>query len=408
MRTTGKDHEMSKAESGGVPHAELKPDTKLTVGGRKPFAHHGYVNTPVYHASTLLYRTAEDFLARRGQYYYGRRGTPTSEALEQALAELEGPNCAGVALLPSGLAAISTALLSVLKTGDHVLVTDSCYGPTRKFCDSVLSRFGVTTGYYDPSIGGGIAALMQPNTRVVFVEAPGSLTFEMQDVPAIAAAAHARGALVLMDNTWASPLYFRALDKGVDLSIQSGTKYIGGHSDLMLGTVAANEKTWAQLRETVFNTGLCVGPDDMNLGLRGLRTMGVRLARHYESGLAVARWLEQRPEILRVIHPALPSHPGHLIWQRDFTGACGLFAVVFKPVQEKAVHAFLNALTLYGMGASWGGFESLAIPFDVTGVRTATNWAPGGPCVRIHIGLEDVRDLIADLERGFAALAAAR
>jgi cysteine-S-conjugate beta-lyase len=399
---------MSKAEGSGVPQADLKPDTKLTVGGRNPFAHHGYVNTPVYHASTLLYRTAEDFVARRGQYFYGRRGTPTSEALERALADLEGPACAGVSLLPSGLAAISTALLSVLRARDHVLVTDSCYGPTRKFCDTVLSRFGVTTGYYDPLIGGGIAALMQPNTRAVFVEAPGSLTFEMQDVPAIAQVVHARGALVLMDNTWASPLYFRALDKGVDLSIQSGTKYIGGHSDLMIGVVAAREQAWPQLRETAFNAGLCVGPDDMNLALRGLRTMGVRLARHQESGLAVARWLEQRPEILRVIHPALPSHPGHALWQRDFTGASGLFAAVLKAVPEAAVHAFLNALTLYGIGASWGGYESLAIPFDVTGVRTVTRWAPGGPCIRFHIGLEDVRDLIADLERAFAALAAAR
>ena len=392
----------------GVPKAELKPDTKLAIGGRDPFAHHGYVNTPVYHASTLLYRTAEDFLARRGQYFYGRRGTPTSEALALAIQEIEGPTCAGVALLPSGLAAISSALLSVLKAGDHVLVTDSVYGPTRKFCDSVLSRYGVTTSYYDPTIGGSIAGLMQPNTRVVFAEAPGSLSFEMQDIPAIAAAAHARGALVLMDNTWASPLYFRALEKGVDLSIQSGTKYIGGHSDLMLGAVSANQETWSKLRDTVFTLGLCVGPDDMNLGLRGLRTMGVRLARHHESGLKVARWLEQRPEVLRVLHPALPSDPGHALWKRDFTGACGLFGVVFQPVPDKAVNAFLNALTLYGMGASWGGYESLAIPFDCAPYRTATKWAPGGPAVRIHIGLEDAGDLIADLERGFAAFAAAR
>ena len=392
----------------GVPKAELKPDTKLAIGGRDPFAHHGYVNTPVYHASTLLYRTAEDFLARRGQYFYGRRGTPTSEALALAIQEIEGPTCAGVALLPSGLAAISSALLSVLKAGDHVLVTDSVYGPTRKFCDSVLSRYGVTTSYYDPTIGGSIAGLMQPNTRVVFAEAPGSLSFEMQDIPAIAAAAHARGALVLMDNTWASPLYFRALEKGVDLSIQSGTKYIGGHSDLMLGTVSANQETWSKLRDTVFALGLCVGPDDMNLGLRGLRTMGVRLARHHESGLKVARWLEQRPEVLRVLHPALPSDPGHALWKRDFTGACGLFGVVFQPVPDKTVNAFLNALTLYGMGASWGGYESLAIPFDCAPYRTATKWAPGGPAVRIHIGLEDAGDLIADLERGFAAFAAAR
>ena len=305
---------MTKATGGDIPKAELKPDTKLTTGGRDPHAHHGYVNTPVYHASTLLYRTAEDFLARRGQYFYGRRGTPTSEALGLAIQGLEGPACAGVALVPSGLAAISAALLSALRSGDHVLVTDNCYGPTRKFCESVLSRFGVTTTYYDPSVGGGIAALMQPNTRAVFTEAPGSLSFEMQDIPAIAAAAHARGALVLMDNTWASPLYFRALEKGVDLSIQSATKYIGGHSDLMIGTVSANEKAWPQLKDTVFATGLCVGPDDMNMALRGLRTLSVRLARHQESGLAVARWLEQRPEVLRVLHPAIAgrSGPRHL------------------------------------------------------------------------------------------------
>jgi cystathionine beta-lyase len=399
---------MTKAAGGNVPKAELKPDTKLAIGGRDPFAHHGYVNTPVYHASTLLYPTAEDFLARRGKYFYGRRGTPTSEALALAIQSLDGPACAGVSLLPSGLAAISTALMSVLRAGDHILVTDNCYAPTRKFCDTVLGRFGVATTYFDPALGGGIAALMQPNTRAVFTEAPGSQSFEMQDIPAIAAAAHARDALVLMDNTWASPLYFRALEKGVDLSIQSATKYIGGHSDLMLGTVSANEKAWPQLRETVFATGLCAGPDDMNMALRGLRTLGVRLARHHESGLAVARWLQQRPEALRVLHPALPDDPGHAIWRRDFTGACGLFGVVLKPVPEKAVLAFLNALTLYGMGASWGGFESLAIPFDCTSYRTATKWQPGGPCLRLHIGLEDVGDLIADLERGFAAMAAAR
>ena len=311
-----------------------------------------------------------------------------------------------MALLPSGLAAISTALLSVLKAGDHVLVTDNGYGPTRKFCDTIASRYGISTTYFDPAIGGGIAALFQPNTRAVYTEAPGSLSFEMQDIPAIAAAAHARNALVLMDNTWASPLYFRALEKGVDIAIQSGTKYIGGHSDLMIGTVSANNATLPRLKEQVYLSGLCVGPDDMNMALRGLRTLGVRLPRHYESGLKVARWLEQRPEVLRVLHPALPSHPGHAIWKRDFTGACGLFAMVFKPIPEKAVLAFLNALTLYGMGASWGGFESLAIPYDLKDTRTATAWAPGGPCVRLHIGLEDVRDLMADLECGLAALAA--
>ncbi len=398
---------MTKQGDDHARQTDYKPETRLSTGGRDPFAHHGYVNTPVYHASTLLYRTAEDYLAHRGHYQYGRRGTPTSEALESALRELDGGACAGVALLPSGLAAISTALLAVLRSGDHVLVTDCVYGPTRRFCDSVLVRMGIATTYYDPLIGAGIAKLMQPNTRAVFVESPGSLSFEMQDVPAIANAAHARGALVLMDNTWASPLYFRALEKGADLSIQSGTKYIGGHSDVMLGTVSANQAAWPQLKDMVGTSGLCVGPDDMYLGLRGLRTMGVRLARHQQSGLTIARWLEARPEVLRVVHPAMPSHPGHAIWKRDFTGACGLFSIVFKPVRQEAVFAFLNALRLYGMGASWGGYESLAIPFDCTAIRTATKWAPGGPCVRFHIGLEDVGDLTADLETGFAAYAAA-
>jgi cystathionine beta-lyase len=398
---------MTKPVSGEKDNSGLKPETIVSTGGRDPFAHHGYVNPPVYHASTLLYQTAEDYLAHRGRYQYGRRGTPTSEALETAVRELEGPACAGVNLLPSGLAAISTALLAVLQSGDNVLVTDSVYAPTRRFCDGVLKRMGITTTYYDPLVGGGIARLFHPNTRAVFVESPGSLSFEIQDVPAIAAAAHARGALVLMDNTWASPLYFRALEKGVDLSIQSGTKYIGGHSDVMLGTVSANEAAWPALKDMVYTSGLCVGPDDMYFGLRGLRTMAVRLARHQESGLKIARWLEARPEILRVIHPALPSHPGHEIWKRDFTGACGLFSFVFKPVAREAVFAFLNALRLFGMGASWGGFESLAIPFDCSAFRTATSWNPGGPTVRFHIGLEDVGDLIADLERGFAAYSAA-
>jgi cysteine-S-conjugate beta-lyase len=384
-----------------------RPRTSVVTAGRDPAFHHGFVNPPVYHASTVLYPSAEDFVAHRARYQYGRRGTPTTEALELAVAELEGPRCAGVALLPSGLAAISAALLSVVRAGDHILVTDSAYGPTRAFCDQALSRFAVTTTYYDPLIGGGIATLMQPNTRAVFTESPGSLSFEMQDVPAIAAAAHAKGALVLMDNTWATPLYFRALDFGVDVSIHAGTKYFGGHSDLMLGTVAANSAAIADLRNFVRLNGLHVGPDDVYLGQRGLRTLAVRLDRHQESGLTVARWLEQRPEVLRLLHPALPSHSGHKLWQRDFTGASGLFSMVLKPVPQKAVYAFLDTLELFGIGASWGGYESLAIPFDCTALRTATRWAPGGPAVRFHIGLEDVEDLIADLERGFAALAAA-
>jgi cystathionine beta-lyase len=389
------------------PTPARHPDTTVVTGGRDPASYHGFVNPPVYHASTVLYPSAEDFVAHRARYQYGRRGTPTTEALEVAVQELEGPRCAGVALLPSGLAAIAAALLSVLKADDNLFVTDSAYGPTRAFCDQMLSRLGITTTYYDPLIGGAIATLLAPNTRAVFIESPGSLSFEMQDVAAIAEAAHGKDALVLMDNTWATPLYFRALDFGVDLSIQAGTKYIGGHSDVMLGTVSANSVTAAGLKNTVRLNGWCVGPDDMYLGQRGLRTLAVRLDRHYRSGVAVARWLEQRPEVLRLLHPAFASHPGHALWKRDFTGASGLFSVVLKPVPQKAVYAFLDTLELFGIGASWGGYESLAIPFDCSNVRTATRWAPGGPAVRFHIGLEAVEDLLADLERGFAALAVA-
>jgi cystathionine beta-lyase len=387
-----------------TPTTPLKPETLLINAGRDPQDYHGFVNPPVYHASTVLYATAEDQVAHRARYQYGRRGTPTSEALENALTALEGAGCAGTALLPSGLAAISTALLAVAGSGDHILVTDSAYRPTRTFCEGVFKRMGVTTTYYDPLIGAGIAEMFKPNTRAVFVEAPGSQSFEMQDIPAIAKAAHDKGAVVLMDNTWATPLYFRAFEHGVDMSIQAGTKYIGGHSDIMFGCVSANAKTLPKLKETVYTMGLCVGPDDIYLALRGLRTLGVRLARHYESGLRIARWLEQRPEVLRVLHPALESDPGYKIWKRDFTGACGLFSIVLKPAADKAVLAFMNELALFGMGFSWGGFESLVILFDCAEYRTATKWSPGGPTLRFHIGLEDPGDLIADLERGFAAL----
>jgi cystathionine beta-lyase len=382
-------------------------DTRVVTAGRDPASYYGFVNPPVYHASTVLYPSAEDFVAHRARYQYGRRGTPTTEALEGALQDLEGPLCAGVSLVPSGLSAIATAFLSVVKAGDHLLVTDSAYGPTRNFCENILSRLGVTTTYYDPVIGSEIAELFRPNTRAVYVEAPGSLSFEMQDVGAIAKIAHDKGAVVLMDNTWATPLYFRPLDHGVDMSIQAGTKYIGGHSDIMLGTISANAATLTALKSTVRFTGVCEGPDDVYLGQRGLRTLSIRLERHFKSGLAVARWLEQRPEVLRMLHPALPSHPGHAIWKRDFSGASGLFSMVLKPVPQKAAYAFLDTLDLFGIGASWGGYESLAIPFDCTPLRTASRWQPGGPTVRFHIGLEAVDDLIADLERGFAALAAA-
>ncbi len=382
-------------------------DTRVVTAGRDPAAYHGFVNPPVYHASTVLYPCAEDYVAHRARYQYGRRGTPTTEALEGAIAELEGPQCAGVSLLPSGLAAISTALLSVLRAGDHVLVTDSTYAPTRNFCTQILSRLGVTTSYFDPLVGTGVAEHFRLNTRAIYLESPGSLSFEIQDVGAIAKVAHDKGAIVLMDNTWATPLYFRPLDHGVDLAIQAGTKYIGGHSDVMLGTISADAANVAALKQTVRLLGLCEGPDDVYLGQRGLRTLAVRLERHFKSGLAVAHWLEQRPEVLRVLHPALPSHSGHAIWKRDFTGASGLFSIVLKPVPQQAVYAFIDTLDLFGIGASWGGYESLAIPFDCSPMRTATRWQPGGPTVRFHIGLEAVEDLIADLERGFAALAAA-
>ncbi len=391
-----------------TPKKPLSPETRLITAGRDPQAQFGFVNPPVYHASTVLYPTAEDQVAHRSRYQYGRRGTPTTEALEAALRDIEGDNCAGVVLLPSGLAAISTALIAVAGAGDHILITDSVYRPTRNFCEGLFKRMGVETTYYDPLIGADIASLFKPNTRAVFVEAPGSQSFEMQDIPAIAAVAHGKGALVMMDNTWATPLYFKAFDKGVDISIQAGTKYIGGHSDIMFGCVSANAKAFPGLKNAHGLMGQCVGPDDVFLALRGLRTMAVRLKQHHASGLTIARWLEARPEVLRVMHPGLESDPGHAIWKRDFTGASGLFSIVLKPMSEQAVYAFMNELQLFGMGFSWGGFESLVIIFDCAEYRTATKWAPGGPTLRFHIGLEDPGDLIADLDQGFKAMAAIR
>jgi cystathionine beta-lyase len=391
-----------------TPQRPVKAETRLISAGRDPKSQFGFVNPPVYHASTVLYPTAEDQVAHRSRYVYGRRGTPTTDALEEALRDIEGDNCAGVVLLPSGLAAISTALLAVAGAGDHILITDSVYRPTRNFCDGLFNRMGVETTYYDPLIGADIAKLFKPNTRAVFVEAPGSQSFEMQDIPAIAQVAHDKGTLVLMDNTWATPLYFKAFEKGVDISIQAGTKYIGGHSDIMFGCVSANAKAFPALKNAHGLLGQCVGPDDVFLALRGLRTMAVRLKQHNESGFKVARWLEARPEVARVLHPGLESDPGHAIWKRDFTGACGLFSIVLKPMDDKAVYAFMNELTLFGMGFSWGGFESLVIIFDCAEYRSATKWAPGGPTLRFHIGLEDPDDLIADLENGFKAMASSR
>ena len=395
------------SSDGNEQTQSLEAETRLVVSGRDTRAQKGFVNPPVVRGSTVLYPTADDLHAHRGEYQYGRHGTPTTRALQDALIALEGPQCVGVGLVPSGLSAISTALLSVLKAGDHVLVCDNVYRPTRNFCNGLLTRYGVETTYFDPLIGADIASLFRSNTRAVMVEAPGSQSFEMPDVPAIATIARARGALVIDDNTWATPLYRRALEQGVDISVQAATKYIGGHSDIMFGTISANAKAWPALAETIRLLGVCAGPDDVFLALRGLRTLAVRLAHHQQSAIDMAQWLAARPEVARVLHPALAGDPGHAIWKRDFTGASGLFSIVLKPAPQAAVDALLDTVKLFGMGYSWGGFESLIIPFDCSEYRTATAWAPDGPTLRLHIGLESLSDLKTDLDRGFAAFRAA-
>ncbi|MEQ9144938.1 MAG: cystathionine beta-lyase [Parvibaculaceae bacterium] len=381
-----------------------RTETKLVTVGRDPESNFGIINPPVYHASTVLYPTVESLKKRDVKVTYGRRGTPTTFALQDAVAELEGGYRSLVT--PSGLSACSIALLANLKAGDHLLVTDSVYGPTRTFCDIVLSRYGVMVEYYPPTIGAGIANLMRPTTKVVFTEAPGSQTFEMQDIPAIAKAAHANDAIVMMDNTWASPLFCQPFDLGVDVSIQAATKYIVGHSDVMMGIITTTEDTWRDTMKTYGATGITTGPDDIYLALRGLRTLSVRLHRHMETGLTLAKWLQDRPEVSRVLHPALPTDPGHEIWKRDFTGASGLFGVILNPVRDAALAAMLDDLELFGMGYSWGGYESLIIPADPSNARTATKWEPEGPLIRIHAGLEAPEDLIADLDAGFARLSA--
>jgi cystathionine beta-lyase len=371
------------------------------------------VNPPVYHVSTVLSKSLAEYEQKRhdwvaetpGVYYYGRHGMPTAEALQDAIAELEGGHKCLV--YPSGLAACAGALLASLSAGDHLLLADNVYGPTRNFAKRVLGRFGVETTFFDPLMGGRIEELFRPNTRAVFVESPGSLTFEVCDVPAIAEVAHARGARVLMDNTWGTPIYFKAFEHGIDLSIQSATKYIVGHADAMVGTVTATKETWPSLRATTFELGQTAGPDDIYFAQRGLRTLAVRLRQHWESGVQLAEWISRQREVERVLHPALPSDPGYALWKRDFTGACGLFSVVLKPVSHEAFAALVDGLELYGIGASWGGYESLIAPFDASEVRSATRWPHAGPCFRIHAGLEHVGDLIADMEAGFRRLRAA-
>ena len=349
--------------------------TRLVHAGRDPSAQHGFVNTPIYRGSTVLYPTYDAIKHRRGRYNYGTSATPTMDALTEAWTELAG--AAGTVVTPSGLAALTVALMAAVSAGDHLLVTDSAYRPTRQFCDGVLARFGVETTYYDPTVGAGIAALMRDNTRAVLVEAPGSQSFEMQDVPAIAEVVHARGGTVIMDNTWATPLLFPPHARGVDIAVEAGTKYLSGGSDLLLGLTSATAKHFPAVRRTFDHFAMCAGPEDIFLALRGLRTMNLRLREHGRAGLEMARWLQARPEVLRVLHPALPEDPGHAIWTRDFSGASGLFGVILKPCPEAALAAMLDGLELFGMGFSWGGFESLVIPFDCAPYRTATTRASG-------------------------------
>ena len=386
----------------GKDESDVATATALTQLGRNPRRYSGIVNTPVFRGSTVLFPDAESLESRDVEYTYGRPSNPTTRALELALAKLEGGE--KTFLTPSGLSAVSTTLLAFAETGGHILISDSVYQPTRRFANRVLKRLGVEVEYHDPLIGCGIASLLRPETKLVFTESPGSQTFEMQDIPAICKAARGRGVPVAIDNTWATPLYFRAFDHGVNISIQAATKYIVGHADALLGAITCDASSARPVASTHEALGLCANSEDCFLALRGLRTLSVRLERHWKSGLAIAEWLQARPEVASVLHPALPGNTGHELWRRDFLGASGLFSIYLKPYPNAAVKRMLNALRIFGMGYSWGGFESLIVPFDCKAARTATVWDAQGPALRLHIGLEDVDDLKRDLECGFAAL----
>lgn len=392
---------MSKSKDTGRP---AQPATKVAHGGRDPGQQHGFVNPPVYRGSTVLFPTLEKLRNKQQPYTYGRRATPTTRALEEALCELEG----GVqtTLVGSGYQAVTTAILAFVKAGDHILVTDSAYDPTRKFCDYMLTKLGVETEYYVPTIGGDIAKLVRDNTRLIFTESPGSQTFEVQDIPAIAKVAADKDLWLLMDNTWASPLYFQPLAHGVDVSIQACTKYIVGHADAMLGAITTNARAAKYIDRAKETLGTSPGSEETYLGLRGLRTLHVRLAQHQAAALDMAAWLDARDEVQRVMHPALESDSGHALWARDFKGSTGLFGIILKPVETQALGRFLDGMNYFGMGYSWGGFESLMIPVQPENYRTATTWAPDGPTLRLHIGLEDVDDLKSDLDAGFARMQA--
>jgi cystathionine beta-lyase len=387
---------------------KIKPDTLLTHAGSHPEENHGAVNPPVYRVSTVVFPTVAAM--KEGEKHpfdhmrYGRQGTPTTFAFEEAVTALDGGF--GALATCSGQAAIATTLGGLLKSGDHALISDSVYHPTRRFCSDHLAHCGVEIEYYDPLIGAGIEALIKPNTKLIYTESPGSLSFEIQDIPAIAAAVHAHNVLVVTDNTWATGLFFDAFKHGVDISVQAATKFLSGHSDAMLGVISCkSQEVWTRLKNFMSYSGVTVGSEEVYLGLRGMRTLALRLRQHQDSGLKVARWLQERPEVARVIHPALPGNPGHEIWTRDFTGACGLFAVELKPCPQDAVHAMIDTLAYFGLGFSWGGFESLILPTSGAIHRSATHWRPEGPTLRLHIGLEDADDLIADLARGLERLA---
>ncbi len=377
-------------------------ETLLVHLGRDPKAQHGFVNAPIYRGSTVLFPNYAELIAYDSEYTYGRRGTPTVSALCSAICELEGGHKSWAA--PSGLAAVTAVLMAFVEAGDEILITDSVYQPARRVANRLLGKLGVRARYYDPCIGAGIAELLTDRVKLVIAESPGSQTFEIQDLPAIAQACRTRGVWLAFDNTWATPLYFKPLAHGADISIQAATKYVVGHADAMLGIVTANERAAPHFARVHEDLGLCAGPEDCYLALRGLRSMGVRLARHQASALEMAQWLEARPEVERVLHPALPSHPGQPIWKRDFSGSSGLFSIVLKPCSETALAAMLDGLALFGMGYSWGGYESLIVPFDPRPYRTATQWPEGGPALRLHIGLDDPTDLKADLEAGFKRL----
>jgi cystathionine beta-lyase len=380
-----------------------KPETRLVAAGRRKEWTQGLVNPAVWRASTILFDSVAEMKAANppadGTLHYGRNGTPTTWALCEALTEME-PGAAMTRLYPSGSAAVAGALLAVLDAGDELLMVDTAYGPTRALCDGLLKRFGITTIYYDPLLGAGIEALIGGKTRAIFMESPGTHTFEVQDVPGICAVAKARGLVTLLDNTWATPLFFRAMAAGIDLSILACTKYVGGHADVMLGSVTATEALADRLEKARRVLGQTAAPDDAWLTLRGLRTLDVRLKRHQENGLKVARWLKQQPQVARVLHPALEDCPGHEFWARDFTGATGLFSFALNGGGEAARTRLVDSLERFGIGYSWGAFESLALPADP--VRTAGKADFGGLLVRLHVGLEDPDDLIEDLAAGLA------